>query len=310
METRGIGQIMIVFYSSAYRQMAQTLINALSAVEGRISKQIFPDGERYYRIEDDLRGKEVLFIGGAYDDSSTMETYDLACGIVSQGALRLHIIIPYFGYSTMERAVQKGEIVTAKNRALLFSSIPSATYGNCLYLVDLHTGGLEHYFERGTQVLHVYAKDLILREARRIGGVNFVLGSTDAGRAKWVESLANDLQVSAAFVYKRRVSGDTTEIISMNAEVSGKHVIIYDDMIRTGGSLIQAAQAYKSAGASKISAIATHGVFPSNALNRIVEHPIFDCVSTTNSHPNARIVQQEKQNILCLSSIFLPLFQK
>ena len=77
-ETRG-GQIMIVFYSSAYRQMAQTLINALSAVEGRISKQIFPDGERYYRIEDDLRGKEVLFIGGAYDDSSTMETYDLAC---------------------------------------------------------------------------------------------------------------------------------------------------------------------------------------------------------------------------------------
>ena len=84
---------MIVFHSSAYRQMAQTLINALSAVEGRISKQIFPDGERYYRIEDDLRGKEVLFIGGAYDDSSTMETYDLACGIVSQGALRLHSII-------------------------------------------------------------------------------------------------------------------------------------------------------------------------------------------------------------------------
>ena len=125
-----------------------------------------------------------------------------------------------------------------------------------------------------------------------------------------MKSLANDLQVSAAFVYKRRVSGDTTEIIAMNAEVSGKHVIIYDDMIRTGGSLIQAAQAYKSAGASKISAIATHGVFPSNALNRIVEHPIFDCVSTTNSHPNARIVQQEKQNILCLSSIFLPLFQK
>ena len=149
-----------------------------------------------------------------------------------------------------------------------------------------------------------------MREARRIGGENFVLGSTDAGRAKWVESLANDLQVSAAFVYKRRISADVTEIIAMNAEVDGKHVIIYDDMIRTGGSLIQAAQAYKSAGASKISAIATHGVFPSKALERIVEHPIFDGISTTNSHPNARVIQREKQNILCLSSIFLPLFQK
>ena len=102
----------------------------------------------------------------------------------------------------------------------------------------------------------------------------------------------------------------TLYFIAMNAEVSGKHVIIYDDMIRTGGSLIQAAQAYKSAGASKISAIATHGVFPSKALEQIVEHPIFDGISTTNSHPNARVIQREKQNILCLSSIFLPLFQK
>ena len=64
---------MIVFYSSAYREMAQTLINELSATEGHISKQTFPDGERYYRIEDDLRGKEVLWVG------------DVAC-VASQGA--------------------------------------------------------------------------------------------------------------------------------------------------------------------------------------------------------------------------------
>jgi ribose-phosphate pyrophosphokinase len=300
---------MIVFYSSIYQNLAQKIIKKLSFDEGRILRSVFPDGEQYYRIEEDLRSKEVVLISGAYDDVSTLETFDLACGIVGQGALRLHMVIPYFGYSTMERAVKKGEIVTAKNRALLFSSIPSANHGNCLYLVDLHTGGLEHYFERGTQVLHIYAKDLIFREARRLGGNDFVLGSTDAGRAKWVESLANDLQVPAAFVYKRRISGDKTEIIALNGQVENKHVIIYDDMIRTGGSLIQAAQAYKSAGASKISAIATHGVFPKNALQRIVEHPIFDHVSTTNSHPHAKIIDKQKQSVLCLSSIFIPFLQ-
>ena len=299
---------MIVFYSSTYQQLAQTLISSLQAKEGKIERQTFPDGEHYYRIIDDPRGKEVLFVGGAYDDASTLETFDLACGIVAQGALRLHLIIPYFGYSTMERAVKRGEIVTAKNRALLFSSIPQTTHGNCLYLIDLHTGGLEHYFERGTQVFHVYAKDLIFEEARRIGGDDFVLGSTDAGRAKWVESLANDLHVPAAFVYKRRISGDRTEIIALNAQVEGKHVIIYDDMIRTGGSLIQASEAYLAAGATKISAIATHGVFPPNALERIIEHPNFSYISTTNSHPNAKIIHPQKQNILCLSGIFTHLF--
>ncbi len=301
---------MIVFYSPAYRQLAQSLIVLLAFEEGKIERHTFPDGEHYYRILDDLRDKEVLFVGGAYDDASTLETFDLACGIVAQGALRLHLIVPYFGYSTMERAVKSGEVVTAKNRALLFSSIPQTTHGNCLYLVDLHTGGLEHYFERGIQVFHVYAKEVIFEEARRLGGSDFVLGSTDSGRAKWVESLANDLQVPASFVYKRRISGDATKIIALNAQVEGKHVIIYDDMIRTGGSLIQAAEAYLDAGATKISAIATHGVFPPNALQRVVEHPLLEQVSVTNSHPNAKLQHPKKQKILCLSQIFTPLFSK
>ena len=86
----------------------------------------------------------------------------------------------------------------------------------------------------------------------------------------------------------------------------------HSNQFRTSIALVNAiveAEAYKSAGATKISAIATHGVFPSDALQRIVEHPILEYVSTTNSHPNVKMANAEKQNILCLSSIFIPLFQ-
>ena len=95
-----------------------------------------------------------------------------------------------------------------------------------------------------------------------------MLASTDAGRAKWVESLAKDLQVDAAFVYKRRTSGSETEITGVSANVAGQRVVIYDDMIRTGGSLLNAAQVYRDAGAVAIDAIATHGVFPGDSLEK------------------------------------------
>ena len=81
----------------------------------------------------------------------------------------MNLIMPYFGYSTMERAVKYGEIVTAKNRARLFSSIPSCPYGNRLYSVDLHSEGISHYFEGNVQVFHIYAKTLIIQKALDFG---------------------------------------------------------------------------------------------------------------------------------------------
>jgi ribose-phosphate pyrophosphokinase len=120
-----------------------------------------------------------------------------------------------------------------------------------------------------------------------VAGESFVLGSTDAGRAKWVESLANDLRVPAAFVFKRRISGEKTEVTAVSTSLRGETVVIYDDMIRTGSSLMNAARAYREAGAGRMIAIATHGVFPDDAALRIREAGLFDAIAVTDSHPNA-----------------------
>jgi len=260
---------------------------------GEVEVQHFPDGERYQRIVTEVDGRKVVLVGGTISDADTLELFDMAYSLVSMGAESLLLMIPYFGYATMERSVKKGEVVTAKTRAFLLSKIPSCAMGNRIFLLDLHTEGVPYYFEGKTRAVHLYAKPIIMEACREIAGHDFVLASTDAGRAKWVESLANDLGVNGAFVFKRRTSGDQTQITSISADVRDKYVIIYDDMIRTGGSLINAAKAYKEAGATRIAAVTTHGLFSRDGLERIRSSGLFECVVSTDSHPNAVQLQDD-----------------
>jgi ribose-phosphate pyrophosphokinase len=276
----------LVFSTTPYQYLGTAIAGNAGWELGAVLRKRFPDGESYYRIETDPADRDVVLVGGTIDDSSTLELYDLACGLVTAGASRLRLVIPYFGHSTMERSVRPGEIVTAKNRARLVSSIPMASRGTQVFLLDLHVASLEHYFEGGLRTVHVYGKSLVTAAARRLGGDDFVLACTDAGRAKWVESLANDLGITAAFVFKRR-HDDSTTVTGVSAQVAGRRVVIYDDMIRTGSSLVGAAKAYCDAGAIAVDAIATHGLFPGDALDKLQTSGLFGQIVVTDSHPRA-----------------------
>lgn len=254
---------------------------------GKLEVSEFPDGERYQRIVTDVEGQDVVLVGGTVGDRETLELFDLACALTKYGAHHLDLIIPYFGYSTMERAVKSGEVVTAKTRARLLSAIPSAAQGNRAFFLDLHAEGIPHYLEGSITASHVYGKPLVMKAARELAGKNFVLASTDAGRAKWVQSLAADMGVEAAFVFKKRLDARRTTATGVSAQVEGRAVIIYDDMIRTGGSLFTAVKAYLDAGASSIDVITTHGIFPENSLEKIQESGLIRKIHATDSHPRA-----------------------
>ncbi|MEJ7601690.1 MAG: ribose-phosphate diphosphokinase [Kofleriaceae bacterium] len=283
----------IVYSTEEYDYLARAIATKLGWEVGAVHRRNFPDGERYTRIETDPADRDVVLVGGTIDDQATLELYDLACGLVAGGAYRLRMVIPFFGYSTMERSVKTGEVVKAKTRARLLSSIPAASRGTQVFMLDLHVASIAHYFEGGIRTVHVYGKSLVTAAARRLGGDNFVLACTDAGRAKWVESLANDLHVDAAFVFKRRLDGDHTEVTGVSAQVAGKRVVIYDDMIRTGGSLLDAAGAYRDAGALSIDAIATHGLFPGESLAKIQASGLLGSIVVSDSHPRAMALASE-----------------
>lgn len=306
---------MLVFSIDNYNYLKKDLLSLNKKLkEGLIERKQFPDGEVYLRLMSDVKNKDVLLIGGTDSDKSTLELYDLGCAISKYGAKSLSIFIPYFGYSTMERSTKSGEVVVAKTRARLFSAIPQSKEGNRIYLLDLHSEGIPYYFEGNVTVSHVYAKKIVLDVLKEINkkSLDIVLGSTDAGRAKWVESIANEYGCEGVYVYKKRISGNETKLTGINANVSNKHVIIYDDMIRTGGSLIQAAIAYKNAGAIKITAITSHGVFPKingeNSIKKLLESGLFEEIYMTNSHPTSQEMNFEKVKVLSISNIINSLF--
>jgi ribose-phosphate pyrophosphokinase len=288
----------LVFSTASYAQNAADLCRTLltqtervsSCALGQLHRRTFPDGEHYLRIEEPVTGRDVVLVGGTSTDSDTLEIYDLACSIVKYGARSLSLVIPYFGYATMERAVRAGEVVTAKTRARLFSSIPNGDAPNRIFLFDVHTEGLPYYFEGPSVPVHVYGKPLVMQLVQEIAKVtpDIVLACTDAGRAKWVESLANDMNLPASFVFKKRLEGDRTQVVAVSAQVQDKHVVIYDDMIRTGGSLMQAARAYLDSGATKVTAVTTHGIFPGDALAKIEASKLIAQIACTDSHPSAR----------------------
>ncbi len=293
----------LLFASQSYQQLADRLAKESDLDVGGIEARQFPDGEKYRRITTSCRGRDVVLLGGTISDTDTLALYDIACAAVYYGARRLSILLPFFGYSTMERATRPGEVVTAKTRARLLSSIPAAAMGNEILMLDLHVEGITHYFEGSMRPRHVSARPLIAHIARGLVGDDFVLACTDAGRAKWVEALANELDVSCAFAYKRRLNGSNTEVVGVSERVAGKKVVIYDDMIRTGSSLIGAAQAYTNAGATEVAAVTTHGVFPQDALQSLQDTGLFSAVACTDSHPRATELAGDFLQVHSISSL-------
>lgn len=276
-----------VFSIQAYQQLGDRICQLGGWERGQVEVQHFPDGERYQRVLSPVMGRQVVLLGGTCDDSCTLELFDLANQLANE-ARSLTLVIPYFGYSTMERSVQPGEIVTAKVRARLLSAIPQADLGNHLVFVDLHSAGIPHYLEGGCRHVHLYAKEVVKDMCRSLGGDDFVLASTDSGRAAWVESLAMEMGVGMSFVFKQRLSGAQTQVKAVQALVQDRKVIIYDDMIRTGGSLLSAARAYLESGAQEVHAVASHGIFPGEALQKIEQSGLIRSMAVTDTHPRAR----------------------
>lgn len=294
----------LIFAIPRYEESATELARELGGELGLVERARFPDGERYQRLHTSVRGRHVLLVAGTIDDDATLTAFDLACAIVQGGASRLGLIIPYYGYSTMERAVKRGEVVTAKTRARLLSALPPAVMGTEIFLLDLHADGIQYSFEGPINAHHVSGSAALVPLLQRLGGDDFVLASTDAGRAKTVQRLANQLGVDAAFILKRRESGSRSVVTAVTADVSGRRVVLYDDLIRTGGSLLGAARAYAATGAASLCACCSHGVFPGEAWPTLCESGLFETIAALDSHPRARELAGEGLELVSTAPLF------
>lgn len=248
----------------------------------------FGGGERYFRLDVDNRmalfGKDVVFVGSTWTDDDFIELCRVGTAAAKYGARRITYVIPFCGYTTMERAVKPGEIVTAKINARALSQLPQGDMRNCFLFLDLHTSGFVHYFEGECLRFELYAESVLTEAIRELGLSNFMFGSADLSRALWVETFARKFNTSLAFSRKSR-DFEKTEVEGVVGDVASKVVVIYDDMIRSAGTLIHAAEAYRSRGATKIYAVTSHlALNNERVIDLLLASPI-EKVVATNSHP-------------------------
>jgi ribose-phosphate pyrophosphokinase len=304
----------VLVSSEATRPFAQRLADQLGVPLASVERRDFPDGEHYLRFDVAdrlaLLDRHVVLVAATDSARAIDELYRLGCTASKHGARSLVLVIPYYGYSTMERAVRPGEVVTAKTIARQLSAIPRAARGNWVLLMDLHSAGIVHYFEGDTVALELYAEPKVITAIEALRLKNLCLASTDMGRAKWVEALANRLRAPLALIHKKRLSGSETRINAVVGDVAGKDVVVYDDMIRTGGSLLQAAEAYVRAGAASVSAVATHLVLPPGTVERLEASPLTRVIGT-DTHPNHRLVEgRPRFQVVSVADLFADVVQR
>lgn len=258
-----------VISNQASETLAQKVATKLNLPFTEIERRQFKDGEIYHKLPlENIDGKDIVIIAATPDDTSHQELIDLIEGCKYWDASSINIVVPYLGYSTMERAKpDSGEIPKGitRTRQLLRTNPDFAAF------IDLHSEAVMHTHSGNVRTRHLQTDALLVKKIQELKLKDYVLVSPDYGRSKWVARIAGHLGVPHTAADKDRFAQDQTMIDQVSAVVKGKTAVICDDMIRTAGSIIQAAQRCKEVGATNTILMATHLVLAGEARQKMHE---------------------------------------
>jgi ribose-phosphate pyrophosphokinase len=231
----------------------------------------FSDGESYHAFPTSISGKDLVILGVTHNDASHQELLDLISGGIYWNAASISVIIPFLGYSTMERAKPRShEIPKGITRTRqIFKARP-----NFVAFVDLHSEAVLHAHDGDVRIKHVWTDELVVDKIKKSGITDYVLVSPDYGFSKRIARLASLLDCPHTAADKDRYDTDKTIVGQVSSVVRGKTAIICDDMIRTGGSIIQTARRCLDAGAKEVVAHATHLVPSGDSMEKFRQGPI------------------------------------
>lgn len=289
----------VVFSGNAHRKLAEDICKCLKVKLGKALVSRFSDGEVRVKIEENVRGKDVFLIQPTCPpvNENLVELLIMLDALRRASAYRITAVIPYFGYARQDRKDQPRVPITAK----LVANILDSAGADRVLTLDLHAGQIQGFFD--VPVDHLYAINVMVDYFTNLKINNLAIVSPDVGGIKMARAYAKRFKADLAIVDKRRNSPDSTVVMHILGEVEGKNVIMIDDMVATGSSLVEAAKAVKKAGAKKIFAAITHGVLAAKAVEKINNSDI-DSLVITDSIPLAESKKSEKINIVSVASLF------
>ena len=269
-----------IFSGTSNPVLAGDVCKYLGIPLGGAKIERFPDGEKAIRVEDDVRGRDCYVVQSTCEpvDEHLVELLIFLDCLRRASASRITAVIPYFGYARQDRKDEGRVPITAK---LVANMITTAGASRVL-AIDLHAHQLQGFFDipvdhlAGELVLGKYFRDLKID--------NLTVVSPDVGNMKMASKYAAHLGGELAIVHKRRLSGSKVEAQEIIGEVSGRNILMCDDIIATAGTVCSAASLVKERGAKKVYVGGTHGVFAPQALDRLAKAPI-DRVVVTDTIP-------------------------
>ena len=265
-----------IFTGSSNVGLAGAVCKYLGVPLGGAKIERFPDGEKFIKLEDDVRGRDCFVVQSTCSpvDENLMELLIYLDCLRRASVRRITAVIPYFGYARQDRKDEGRVPITAK----LVANLITTGGADRVLAIDLHAAQLQGFFDipvdhlTGELVLSKYFRD------KKIDKLTVV--SPDVGNMRIASRYASHLGGELAIVHKRRISGSEVEAQEMIGEVAGRNILMCDDMITTAGTVCSAARLVKGRGAEKIYVGATHGVLVGDALEQLGEAPIDEVVVT------------------------------
>ena len=289
-----------IFSGSAHPELAKSIANYLDTPLGATTITRFSNENMMVQVKDNVRGNDVFVIqpSCAPVSDGIIELLMTLDALRSASAGRITAVLPYFPYVRSDKKDKPRISITAR----LMADLIKEAGADRVLTMDLHAPQIQGFFRIPCDQLS--AAPILCDYLRRRDLSNTVLVAGDVGEAKEVGHFARRLQLPVAIIDKRRVDdSEKPKAVHLVGEVEGKHAIIVDDEIASGGTLCEATDFLLKNGAASVKAIATHHIFSGKAPNRLEESAIEEVI-VTNTVPVEGDKKRDKITVLSVANIF------
>ena len=291
---------LIIFSGNSNLELARQVTKYLKVKLGDALVGKFPEGEIRVKINENVRGTDVFVIQSTSPptNDNLVELLIMIDALKRASAKRITAVLPFYGYARQDRKDQPRVPITAK----LVANLLVTAGADRVLTMDLHAGQIQGFFD--IPVDHLLAAPVFINYFKKKKMKNLMVATADIGGIKLAWYFAEKLNTPLAIVDKKRRAPESVEAMHLIGDVKGKDILIPDDMIATGGTLVQAANFLKSKGANDIYACMTHGLFSSQAIEKIQLAPIKELL-VTDTIPQGKVIGKLKNlKILSVAKVF------
>jgi ribose-phosphate pyrophosphokinase len=282
------------------RPLAEAIANYLGIPLAKCQVKRFADMEIFVELQENVRGEDVFILQSTSFPANDhlMEMLILIDALKRSSAKRITTVIPYFGYARQDRRTAGRTPISAK----LVANLITQAGADRVLTLDLHAGQIQGFFDIPTD--NLFGAPVMVRDIKdRMPDGDKVVVSPDVGGVVRARALAKRIDAQLAIVDKRRERPGESEVMSIIGDVAGRSCILVDDIVDSGGTLCNAAEALLEKGATEVYAFITHGVLSGGAVSRIANSKLKELVITDSIMPTEAVKVARNIRVLSIDSL-------